>query len=604
MAGGRFGEMVGIREEVIKRACILAFKAHKSSDKTYLVEKSRSSSSQVIISFPGSWCVNDWFSGKPFGETKIDLEMFPSLRSVSNDEAALVNQAFLRRFQSILTSPSFQSEVQKAVSDNKRIVFTGHSSGAPIAILATLWALDKCRSTNQISSLFCVTFGSPLIGNFIFSHATRRENWSRFFVHFVLRYDIVPRIFLAPLSIIEENFAPILQLLIPKSQTSTQNSIVRSNVTSGFYVNVMRNAATVTSHAACTLMGSTNLLLETATKFIDLSPYRPFGTYVFCTGNGKMVVLRNADAVLQLMFYTAQLTDLAQCDEVARISIRQHLAYESELDECLGMQNVAELDSHQLEELPLSSNGSNGDVASINTALNDLGVSTRARLCLGAAGQWEKHKSNNEGEIHKKREDIEKLLTKIIEYKSTCEIQKVGYYDAFKVQKDSNDFHANVNRLKLVGLWDEIIELLKRYELPDEFEGREEWVELATRYRRLLEPLDIANYYRHLKHEDTGPYMFRARPKRYRFTQRWLEHAKRLKEGACSESCFWAEAEELCCKTNKNVAFQDIKAQNGGTNNHPDIRKNHALKTSLTRNTVKHPHRRSGMECDGFTKRR
>ncbi|MED6203495.1 Protein eds1L, partial [Stylosanthes scabra] len=61
--------------------------------------------------------------------------------------------------------------------------------------------------------------------------------------------------------------------------------------------------------------------------------------------------------------------------------------------------------------------------------------------------------------------------------------------------------------------------MLKRYELPDEFEGKKEWIELGTSFRRLVEPLDIANYYRHLKNEDTGPYMIKARPKRYRYTQ-------------------------------------------------------------------------------------
>lgn len=52
-------------------------------------------------------------------------------------------------------------QVDEAMTKQKQIVFTGHSSGASAAILAALWALDE----------------------YIFSHATRRENWSRYFIH-------------------------------------------------------------------------------------------------------------------------------------------------------------------------------------------------------------------------------------------------------------------------------------------------------------------------------------------------------------------------------------------------------------------------------------
>lgn len=146
------------------------------------------------------------------------------------------------------------------------------------------------------------------------------------------------------------------------------------------------------------------------------------------------------------------------------------------------------------------------------------------------------------------------------EYKATCEINKgKGYYDAFKVQTETKDFQANVKRLELAGVWDEIIEMLKRYKLPDEFEGKREWIELGTRFRRLVEPLDIANYYRHLKHEDTGPYLKKGRPKRYRYTQRWLEHANRSPKEDITESTFWAEMEEICNWISNNKPFEDVR---------------------------------------------
>lgn len=552
MAGGNLGDHIGLKDDIITKACGLAFKAHKSPEKLYLYEKVRISSEIYhVFSFTGSWDPNEWFVKKPFGETKIDLVKFPSLRSIGNDEAALVNEGFAKRFNLILETTPIKSEVNKAILDGKQVVFTGHSSGAAMAIFATFWALEENFNPTKPQNHkppFCVTFGSPLIGNHIFSHASRRENWSRYFIHFVLRYDIVPRILLAPFSSIEQTFGNILQFLNPKSKTSSQDS-TRGSVISEFYSTVMRNVASVTSHAACILMGSTNLLLETVANFVELSPYRPFGTYIFCNGNGQLIVVKNSDAVLQILFHAAQLSRLEKLQEVANNSIHQHLGYEDELKDSLGgMQSLVYLD--QLEELPLSA----------DAALDGLGLSTRARLCLRAAGELEKQKRRNEEKIRKEFQDkAEQSMKDLESYKTNCVVHNSkGYYDAFKVQKEANDFQANVKRLVLAGVWDEIIEMLKRYELPDEFEGNIEWIGRGTNFRRLVEPLDIANYYRHLKHEDTGPYMIRARPKRYRYTQRWLEHFRREpKPVSITESTFWAEMEEIYNLINSKKPFDD-----------------------------------------------
>ncbi|KAJ1421783.1 Fungal lipase-like domain [Sesbania bispinosa] len=562
-ARGLLGDNIGLKEKLIKKACALAFKAHKSPKQHYLCEKFwTSSEAYLIFSFPGSRIDTDWFvpNHKPFGERKIDPALYPSLRSIGNDEAALVNEAFLERFCSILENSSIRSKVKKALVDGKQIVFTGHSSGAAVAILATFWVLEEFfnpTKNQKHKPPLCVTFGSPLVGNHIFSHASRRENWSCYFIHFVMRFDIVPLILLAPFSSIEQTFSSILQFLTPEFKPSTQESLQRANLTSEFYSTVMRNAKTVIHHAACNLMGNTNSLLETIMNFVDLSPYRPFGTYIFCSGNGQLIVIKDSNAALQLTFHTA-LLDLAEPSEAANKSISQHHAYKDALEDSLQRQNVVYMD--KLDELPLSTHGSNGDIAAVSAALDDLGLSTEARLCLRAAGVLERQKEINEKEIEKVFE--EKALSsmeKLEEYKRKCEIVKgKGYYDSFKVQKETIDFEANVERLVLAGVWDVIIEKRRSNELPDEFEGKKEWVERGTRFLRLVEPLDIANYYRHGKDKESGPYMEKGRPKRYRYTQRWLEHSQRKsQETNYSESCFWAEVEDLA--SNNNSSFERVK---------------------------------------------
>ncbi|KAG7954699.1 hypothetical protein I3843_11G032700 [Carya illinoinensis] len=567
--GGRLGDLIEMDEELIMKACSSAMNAHKLPGKPFTFEKFRASSgtyTAFIFGFAGSWSVNDLqIVQNPFGETQIKTELFPSLKSIGNDEFAMVNQCSQQRFEErILGTSDFRAKVQMAMQERvrgrKQMVFTGHSTGGSIAILATLWFLEN-YSIKLDASPLCVTFGCPLTGNHIFSHALRREKWASYFKHFVMRYDIIPRILLAPIPSIDQNIPPILQFFDAKSKNPALQHFgnITTQQASDFFITVMRNASAMTSHAACKLMGNTNLLLETTTSFISLSPYKPFGTYIFCTGNGKLVVLSNPDAVLQLLFYSCQLSrETDQEVDIAFRSLLQHFVYESELQESLQMQDVHNLDSSQLETLPLSAE-SGGDSATLNSALNDLGLSTRARLCLRAAGELEKRKRGNEDYINGKKIHIDKAMKELEDYQEKSALRKLGSYDAFKLQKDEEDFKANVKRLKLAGTFDEIIEMLKRFELPDGFEGDRGWVELGTRYRRLVEPLDIANYYRHSKNEDTGAYMKRGRPKRYRYTQRWQEHAEKMATDASGESNFWAELEEIRRKTGNREGFEEVK---------------------------------------------
>lgn len=249
------------------------------------------------------------------------------------------------------------------MSDRKQIIFTGHSSGGPIAILAAIWTFEKYIRFNQYqTNPFCLTFGSPLTGNHIFSHALKRENWARFFIHFVMKRDIVPRIMLAPLSHIHQQLPQILDFLSPKSPFYLHDS----SVASSFLLSVMRNTLSVASQAACYLKGCTSLLLETVASMVELSPYRPFGVFVFCSGNGKLVVVENPDAVLQLLFFCLQFGPEEENAEYLEAIFKEHLLYESELQESLNMQDVTYLVN--LVDVPLSADTSSSYAA----ALSDL----------------------------------------------------------------------------------------------------------------------------------------------------------------------------------------------------------------------------------------
>lgn len=248
-------------------------------------------------------------------------------------------------------------------------MFTGHSSGGALAILATIWFLEWHTKANTAPLCLCLTFGSPLVGDRVFNHALMREDWSRYFIHFVMKYDIVPRISLASLSSIQQQFQQILDFFNSKSSAYARQPAAD---VPGFYNSVMRSACSIASHAACKMMGSTNLLLETVSSVVGLSPYRPAGTFFFCTGNGKLVIVKNTDVVLQLLFYSSRLSFPTEYEAIARRSINDHLSYNNELY-CLDMQSASCLDDH-LEGLPLSANTAGPTAASISMILNDLNL--------------------------------------------------------------------------------------------------------------------------------------------------------------------------------------------------------------------------------------
>ncbi|WOG95893.1 hypothetical protein DCAR_0415222 [Daucus carota subsp. sativus] len=540
----------GISEELIKKACELSMKAHECCDESnqYIYKECQwSLPAAALFSFAGVWSVRDWFDESScYGETDIDLDLFPSLKSIGNQEPALVNQAFLCRFRAILENSSLSVEVDETIREGKQVVFAGHSSGGPMAIFATLWFLEKYTNTECSAAPRCVTFGCPLVGNHIFPHAINRENWSQYFIHFVTKYDIVPRIMFAPCNAFEGGLQQVLDFSNPRSIFYKHTSLITSREASSFVENVLTNLSSVASNVACNLMGCTNLLVQNFSSFVDLSPYRPFGTFIFCTRNRKMVVVRNSNAVLQFLSHSSQLQSRDEGTNFAGQILEESLLYNDILQHSAETDRVITyLDSLSAEALKTG-----------GRALDDLGFSLRAKLCLLAAEDYEQQKLRREEKIDK--ESIKEKHNWLQEYRKDCELRKGGYYFATKTKADEQDLIAGVVGLQLGAMWDEIVEMIKMYQLPDEFEAKKEWIELGAKDRQLVEPIAIAAYYVRGLNDNTGPFMLNGRSSVFKLTQRWSDHRKKLPIESITESCFWAEVEELMLLCKKS-SYEDLK---------------------------------------------
>lgn len=142
-------------------------------------------------------------------------------------------------------------------------------------------------------------------------------------------------------------------------------------------------------------------------------------------------------------------------------------------------------------------------------------------------------------------------------YKAFCDAShdQLGYYDSFKQRRGASkrDFKVNMNRIKLGTFWNNLIEKLETNHLTNDFHKLLKYVNASHFYKLLVEPLEIAEYYRTGQHREKGDYMNHGREKRFKVFDKWWgdrivgdEESKPRSEYASltQDSCFWARVEE------------------------------------------------------------
>jgi hypothetical protein len=139
-------------------------------------------------------------------------------------------------------------------------------------------------------------------------------------------------------------------------------------------------------------------------------------------------------------------------------------------------------------------------------------------------------------------------------YKKWCKDEEIGYYDMYKKSELECDIEVQVYRKKLTNSW---IDSVGEVEKKPQKEGaafRTGWLYAGATYKRMIEPLDIADYYndKNINYEGLG------RSPHYVKLEKWLEEAQRQKPEKISmkskranaasiltkDSQFWAKLEE------------------------------------------------------------
>lgn len=280
--------------------------------------------------------------------------------------------------------------------------------------------------------------------------------------------------------------------------------------------------------------------------------YKPFGIFFLCSESGRTCV-EDPEAVSELLRSTSSQT----CNWKSRIEYYRHLM--DHMKSGLLIRGSSQLGSSvtspglvlQLEAFGIVvSQHQNIDIGTLGKHLEKLELDLERKRELDRRKAMEKSKKLN---------DIKKKMAHLEWYKKVCATRSIGYYDSYKNQSSTRDM--DVTRLKkaLTNYWKTIVGDVERMPQKQPARIRGAWLFAGMNYRRMVEPLDIAKYY---KENPKGDYL-RNRSKHYILLEKWQLDESERPPGSPNEtkkrnvanlltedSCFWARVEKalLACE--------------------------------------------------------
>lgn len=142
-----------------------------------------------------------------------------------------------------------------------------------------------------------------------------------------------------------------------------------------------------------------------------------------------------------------------------------------------------------------------------------------------------------------------------LEWYKKVTLNEGGYYDCFKLS-GSRSRNEVISRQEIVKhhrtlnkYWKRMVAEVEKMPQREEAVFRTRWLYAGTNYRRMVEPLDIAEYYMKLGNTD---YVNLGRSEHYKQLEKWMIEDEpsgsgnnRTKAVSLTEdSCFWAYVEE------------------------------------------------------------
>ncbi|CAO2832423.1 unnamed protein product [Amaranthus hypochondriacus] len=453
-----------------------------------------------------------------------------------DEDLVMIHVGFLRLFFGIYDNPGFQFQMKTLVENSKSIIVTGHSIGGAIASLTALWLLSYLQNIpSPPPRILCITYGSPLLGNKSLAKSLLRQRWTESFCHVVHKSDIVPRLLFAPSLPIKTELHFLFQYI--QSLISCQPGQVRVHLTKEIKEQLFMFVLDNTEASAKTSAES----MEVPTRVLW-----PFGNYLFCSEEGAICV-DDAVTVVKFLHLILAAGNSTSCFD-------DHFEYGGCVQR-MSFQFLMRKGFIQGND-PTSSYEAGIKLAVESTGLaSQESVFKEAEECLKVGKQRGLTPNLNIARLAIGLAKITPHMAQIEWYKTSCDVSEnqMGYYDSFKTRQASKrDNQVNLFRIKLASFWDNVISKIDNNELPYDFPKKRKWVYASHTYQLLVEPLDIAEYYRSNQHLKKGHYLKNGRERRHElFDKWWREMNNRQEENKRStfasltqDSCFWARVEE------------------------------------------------------------
>ena len=158
--------------------------------------------------------------------------------------------------------------------------------------------------------------------------------------------------------------------------------------------------------------------------------------------------------------------------------------------------------------------------------------------------------------------EIKVFMAYLEQYKKVSKDNRIGYYDIYKIKNligmTTTDMDLVKYKKSLTSYWEEMVDQAEKRPQTVGHSLRTRSLFGGTNYRRMIEPLDIAEYY----NKGLKDYINKGRSKQYIQLEQWLKETEKpssvpnelKKQNVASslteDSCFWAHVEEalISCK--------------------------------------------------------
>ncbi|KAI3768677.1 hypothetical protein L2E82_19507 [Cichorium intybus] len=278
-----------------------------------------------------------------------------------------------------------------------------------------------------------------------------------------------------------------------------------------------------------------------ASFFSSNTLYKPFGTFLFCAESGGHTVFEDEVSVFIVLdaMASSNVGNSQTHDYTNELGfIRRKALYRGTCE--LGQINLNSLRfgiMSQFQEVGV---------------LNDIPIKMIAKIEDKRTRMIKTKRKVNTYEPTKKLNDMKISLT-YMEWYMKSRRSKGGYYDAYKLNaKTKNEIESRTKIITHQGFlnqyWKKIVEETNRMPQKEGANLRRRWLYCGTNYRRIVEPLDIADHYRRGK---TNYMAYRSN--HYKLLEKWANDEKKNRQpterktkAACltEDSCFWAYVEE------------------------------------------------------------